>query len=121
MIDNFEEITHELTDEEKVLLPIITKALKKKIGKEMAVTNSQMIKGLKTIGHTVRPARIRKLIHHIRITGEIDCLVATSKGYYVSNDIQEMDTYIESLLQRAKSIEEIANQMQFQRNKMSNV
>lgn len=118
MINGFEKETHELTDEEKVLLPIIVNGLKKKIGKETAVTNKQMIVGLSKIGHKVQPARIRKLIHHIRITGLIDCLVATSRGYYVSKNVEELDSYIESLLQRSKSIEDIANQLQFQRNKL---
>lgn len=119
MINGFETQTAELNDyEEKTLLPLMVKGLKSKIGKSRAITSSQMINGLKTKGHKVDSSRIRKIIHHIRITGLVECLMATSKGYYISNDKKEIDNYIESLIQRAESIQRIANQLQHQRNKM---
>lgn len=119
MINGFETQTEELNEhEENVLLPLMVKGLKSKIGKERAITNSQMIDGLKTMGHKVTSARIRKIIHHIRITGLVECLVASSKGYYISNDKKEMDSYIESLIQRSESIQRIANQLQYQRSKL---
>jgi len=116
-VNGFEEQTHELNEyEQNVIVPLMVKGLENKIGKSQAITNKKMIVGLKRMGHTVNGARVRKLIHHIRITGMIECLIATSKGYYITNDKKEMDSYIESLIQRSESIMKIANQMQFQYN-----
>lgn len=120
-VNGFEEQTHELNDYERnTIVPLMVKGLETKIGKSNAITNKQMIVGLKRMGHTVNGAKVRKLIHHIRITGLVECLIATSKGYYITNDKKEMDTYIESLIQRSESIMQIAKQMQFQRNKNLN-
>lgn len=120
MINNFESQTHELkNEEENVIVPMMVQGLKTKIGKENAITNKEMIAGLKKYGHKTNPARVRKMIHYIRINGLVERLVATSNGYYISNDKNEIKVYIESLMQRAESIEKIAKQLNFQLNKMS--
>ena len=105
MIDNFEEYTHELTNKELKLIPMIVKGLVTKVGKEMAITNKEMVTKLKVIGVKVTGPRLRKIIHHIRITGQVERLIATSKGYHVSNEPEEIKEYIESLEQRLSSIE----------------
>jgi hypothetical protein len=118
MIIGFDKETHELTEKELKLLPTVVSGLQKKIGKENAVTNKQMVDGLKKYGIKTSGPRIRKIIHHIRITGTIERLMATSNGYYISNDINELDDYIKSLVQRSESIAKIADQLQFQRDKI---
>lgn len=118
MINGFKNETHELTAEEFRLLPLIVDGLKTKIGKVNAITNNKMVKAMKAHGHKITPPRLRKIIHHIRITGLIERLVATSKGYYITNDKEELEDYIESLTQRAESITRIADQLAFQKNKM---
>ena len=118
MITGFEKETHELTEKELKILPVIVSGLQKKIGKENAVTNKKMVEGLKKHGIKTSGARLRKIIHYIRIKGLIERLVATSNGYYISNNIDELDNYIESLVQRSESIGLIADQLQFQRNKL---
>ena len=118
MINGFAKETHELTDYEMSILPIIVSGLETKVGKENAITNIEMVKAMKGAGHKLSPPRLRKIIHHIRITGLIERLVATSKGYYVSNDKEELEDYIESLMQRAESINRIATQLLFQKNKI---
>lgn len=122
MITNFEEYTEELTDVERdVIVPGIIKGLATKIGKEKAITNKQMQKGiLEVLNIKTSSSRIRKMIHYIRITGMIHCLVATSRGYYISNNKEELDSYIESLIQRSESIMSIADQLQFQLKSMNN-
>jgi len=116
MITNFEDQTHELTPyEREELLPVIAKALSTKIGKAKAVTNKVMVDGLYTNrGLKTTGPRMRKIIHEIRITGAVPRLMATSKGYYVSNDKNELLTYANSLHQRANSILSIAKQIEFQ-------
>ena len=44
------------------------------------------------------------MVSHIRSNG-----LATSKGYYVSNDVAEIKGQIESLEQRARSIQSCAD------------
>lgn len=108
MINNFEDYTQELTDYELTLVPIIVKGLSTKLGKHNAITNEVMTEKMKGAGHKVSTPRMRKIIHHIRVTGLVECLMATSKGYYISNDIEELKEYVNSLHQRADSIQLVA-------------
>ena len=109
MIKNFDEITYELTEfEEFELLPIMLKALSQKIGSGNVVSNKQMKKGLLNIcGIKVSDARIRKIIHHIRVKQLIKGLIANSKGYYVAESKEEIQTFVDSLQQRINSIETV--------------
>lgn len=119
MIKGFSEQTHELTDDEKnIIVPKMVRGLQTKIGKANTITNSKMIDGLIKSGHSVTAPRIRKMIRYIRMTGLVPRLVATSKGYYVSNDDKELTEYIDSLLQRADSINQLAEQLEFQRKQL---
>lgn len=120
MINGFEEKTQELNDyEANTLLPLIVKGLETKIGKENAVTSTYICKKLKPIiGKNLGSARLRKIIHEIRITGAVENLIATSKGYYISNEKAEMQKYIESLLQRENSIASIRKQLTYQMKKL---
>lgn len=115
MITNFSEQTHELNKYElEVLQPIIVQGLKNKIGKDKAVTNKHICKALKSFGHKITDSRLRKIIHNIRAKDLVPLLIATSKGYYVSNDTQEVQEYITSLQERANSILFIKNCLQKQ-------
>jgi len=119
MITNFENITFELNEVEQKLIPIFVKALELKVGKSNAITNSEIIKGIKkAYGIRLTGARVRKIIQYIRITGKVERLIASSKGYYISNDTQELKDYIESLMQRAEQIELLAKQIEYQKNKL---
>lgn len=115
MITNFEEYTEELTDEEKNnIVPLLVRGLQTKIGKDNAITSTDMITAMKKYNHKIGGAKLRKLIQYIRMTGLVERLVATSKGYYICNREDEMNAYIESLLQRSAQINMIAKQMDFQ-------
>jgi len=117
MLKLFEEITKELTDYEKqVVMPLITQGLELKIGKKMAVTNSHIVTKLREQGIKTSGPRIRKMIHHIRVNDIIPRLIATSSGYYISEDIEELDNYIQSLKQRLHSIREIKESLKEQRD-----
>jgi predicted GTPase len=119
MITNFFAETHELNSyETDVLQPIIIKGLSKKIGKENSVTNQYICDVLKEKGYKLNNARLRKIIHNIRAKDLIPCLIATSKGYYVSDDPQEIQSYIKSLRERINSISFIEASMKRQLNKI---
>ena len=115
MINGFKTQTQELSEyERREVLPRVIKGLKTKVGVENAVTNKTMVEGLKHRGIKTSGPRMRKIIHEIRITGEIPYLIATSKGYYITRDKSELLNYIESLEQRAASIRAIASQLEYQ-------
>ena len=106
MINKDITTTDPLTDYEKgTLLPIMIECLRRKRGKSKAVTNAAMRRGLLEHGYkTVSAPRVRKLINHIRVNGLVECLVASSAGYYVSDDVQEVEEYIETLKSRENAI-----------------
>lgn len=115
MITGFEKETHELNEYERnTVLPLLVSGLSRKVGRSQAITNKQMVAALKARGIKASGPRLRKIIHEIRIKGLVPYLIATSKGYYVSHDKQEVRDYIDSLHQRAESILEIAKQIEFQ-------
>lgn len=100
--------------EEDVLLPIMVECLKNKKGIENAVCNSFMCSRLKSRGYDVSSARIRKIINRIRTGHHIDCLVASSKGYYITDKVYEMCSYIESLKGREDAIRYMREAMEEQ-------
>jgi len=109
MINGFEEETEELNDYEKdTLLPLMVKGLTPRFGSDKAITNKQMREGLKKLDHIVSDARVRKLINYIRMHQLVVNLISSSRGYYRTNSMEELENYIESLMQRASSIEEVA-------------
>lgn len=106
MLKGWEHQTSPLDDYEKdVLLPLFVNGLKTKIGHEKAVTNPQMIRALKQAGYKkLSEPRVRKIINHIRSNGLIVNLVASSKGYWIENDIEKRREYVETVKQRASSM-----------------
>lgn len=132
MIKNFEQYTHEMTSEEKdIIFPRLIRILSICIGKEKAISNKEITEQINNINpiycariedgidkvrqiKTSGP-RIRHMIHIIRITDTIPYLVATSKGYHISNDMEEVLDYIESLEDRVESIYKVLAALKRQR------
>lgn len=109
MIQGFEDQTEELTQYEiEVLVPLMVKGLSTKIGYNNAITNSKIRSRLKDKEMNISDARIRKIINYIRVNKLIVNLLATSKGYFISNDPSEINKYKESLIARANSILNLA-------------
>ena len=118
MIRNFEEYTHEMTkEEENIILPWLIRILILRIGKDKAITNAALVydfnasyfnslwdpnKYIKT-----EAARIRKLIHILRVSDAIPFLLAGTKGYYISDDKTEIETYLGSVEDRLRAIHKI--------------
>ena len=115
MITNFERETHELNGYElNKLLPIIVQGLSTKIGKEKAITNKSICKAMQSQGYKLHDARLRKVIHHIRAHDLIPYLIATSKGYYIATNGQEVEDYIKSLSERINSIQFVKQSLERQ-------
>lgn len=106
MINGFQEFTEHLNEYERdTLLPLIIRGLQYKVGPENAITNKSMIKALSEIGYTgLHGARMRKIINYIRIQGLINNLVASSKGYWIEEDIEKRRQYVEGVKSRSRSM-----------------
>lgn len=108
MIKGFNSETAPLTEyEENVLLPLVLRGLKTKIGKENAVTNRTIVQRLNIAGYTVTEPRIRKLINHIRMTNLLPGLIATSGGYFLATSEAELLDYEQSLIGREDAIKQV--------------
>lgn len=112
MITNFEHITSELTQQELELIPILVKGFHKH-RKENPILARDIVRMmnlyLQTRNYqvTFTEARLRKCVNYIR-TNAILPLMATSNGYYISWDSDEIYSQIQSLEERANSIKRCA-------------
>lgn len=113
MIIGFEEETATLSDKEMELLPCFVDRLKLRVGKSNAVTNTDMRAGFKRVKNIdIPPSRVRKIINYIRMNDLVPCLIATSAGYYVSNDKNELKQYVQSLMGRERAIRAIRQKIE---------
>lgn len=119
MITTFATQTKPLTEYEKdTLLPIMVKCLSKHIGRDKVITNVEMCAKMTLYGYQLGETRVRKLINYIRNNNLIECLIATGKGYYVTESIEEMEAYIESVKNREEAIRAMRMSMEEQLLKM---
>ena len=113
MITNFDGFIDELNEEEKKLIPILVQGFKNH-SKENPIKASEIITAINSKADIFRlknkfsEPRLRKICNHIRTNGLLP-LIATSVGYYVSYDKEEIANQIKSLLERANSIKNSAN------------
>jgi catalase (peroxidase I) len=112
-ITNFENYTHELTDQELEILPIIIhgfRAYKKNNPIKAQLIVTRMNEFLTDRGYKIRLTgpRLRKLVNYIRSNSLIP-LIATSQGYFTTDCKETIENQIKSLYERANSIERCAN------------
>lgn len=109
MINEFENITYELTESELELVPVIIKGINIRVGKEMAVSGTLICEKLK-----IKGARLRKIINYIRVNNLIYGLCSCVKGYYIAKTLQELEGCIISLRQRVASQVRVLNALEGQ-------
>ena len=125
MIRNFEKYTHEITLVEKeIVLPWLILRLILCIGKDKAITNKKLVDtfNISFFKNPLKPdkyvrteaARIRKLIHIIRVNDVIPFLLAGTKGYYIADDKTEIETYLGSVEDRLRAIHKIRSALKRQ-------
>jgi hypothetical protein len=108
MITTFEEITHELSNEELDIIPIVVHGFKK-YTKENTIKAEQIVtrlnEYLKNNGYKIRMTqpRLRKMVNYIR-TFSLIPLIATSNGYFTSDCKETIQDQVKSLQERASSI-----------------
>lgn len=118
MIQGFEEQTAPLTEyEESTLLPVVRLGLSGKIGKKMAASSKYICGCMRSSGYDITPERLRKIINHIRLHGLVECLVSSSKGYYIATSEQELLDYEESLKGRVQAIAAVQRAISAQRRR----
>jgi hypothetical protein len=105
MIMGFEEQTGNLTDKELGVIQHIVDQLNK-TSKEKPLKNRGINGNLSLAGRGwFNSARIRKMINYISINQLTRLpLVANNRGYYITNNQDEIDRYLLSLTQRIQSI-----------------
>lgn len=109
MINGFEEETANLNEYERdTLLPIVVRWLRQ-TNADRPIINRNATQWLKRNGYNCSEARSRKIVSTIRLECLVENVIATSKGYYVSDDAEEIADYIQSLRERAGAINAIAD------------
>jgi len=110
-----------LTVDEKLLLPYLERALLKtsetklKLSDELITELNKSVDKIKLVGVDIRyvnGAMLRKMINHMRCNSTLP-IISTSKGYYVSYEIEDINEMIISLTERAKSIEAAAEGLKY--------
>ena len=114
MIEGFEEVTYELTDNERLkVVPSLVAGFNQMVGKKRAFTNKQICDKLISLNYEINDARLRKCIHFIRQNHLVPGLIGTAKGYYKAENKEELEIYLLSLKERGRSIQEIINAIEF--------
>jgi hypothetical protein len=98
MLKGFEEYTSRLTNGDTWVAITVSKWFG--VGVGHAIKCSTIIKRLEMIGVSMQPARLRKIIHHIRTAKAVENLIATEKGYFIAENDEELLNYKLSLKQR---------------------
>lgn len=115
MITGFEVETKPLDSyEEGVLVPVVARGLRAHLGKGMAITGSAICKSLTRLGYKINGARLRKVVNHIRTNGVVPGVIATSNGYYVTDDRDEVFDYVVGLESRASAIMAVSESLKRQ-------
>ena len=98
MLRGYEDITYELTEDEMLLVAPIVRGLSKRIGKEKAVRNVEIQNAMK-----LSSARVHKIINYIRINNLVYGLCSSGCGYYIAENIKDLEDCLISLKQRIYS------------------
>lgn len=112
MITNFEEVTQELNKQELEILPLVIQGFKRYNEKNPIKSDIiilRMNEFLKSKNYKIKITgpRLRKFVNHIR-TNSMLPLIATSNGYFVTENKEIIASQISSLIERANSIDRCA-------------
>jgi hypothetical protein len=112
MIENFEDITSPLSEDELRILPYIVAGLERRTSNN-PVTSKEIVdsmnRNLAKYQYNVDKrfrmtgARLRKMINYLRVKSVL-CVIATSEGYFTTDDPAIIEKNIRSLEERAGAI-----------------
>ena len=110
MLRNFEDNTHNLSDEELHIAQSVMYGLKKYVGKSNAIPGSKICSGFNNnTKFKLQGVRLRKIINHLRNQGEPIC--SSSKGYFYPATNKELLDTVVSISQRIDSQLQILKQL----------
>ena len=113
--------TYSLTDYDlNVLLPLLIKGLETKKGKANAVTANQIVCGLQRNELKITKKHVFRLIGYIRINDLVVGLMASSVGYYITNNEQELIKYEKRLMSREANLRKMRMSVKRQRTALFN-
>ena len=101
-----------------VLVPILIKGLEIKKGKRNAVTASQIVNRLQCNGLKINQRHIFRIISYIRMNDLLVGLMASSNGYYITDNEQELIKYEKRLMSKEIEIRKVRMSMKRQRAAM---
>lgn len=109
MITGFEKETEPLNEEETRLAHMVAICLESRLGEELALKNGQLSDLVgQFYGVNIPEGKMRKIINHIRRHQLVKNLLASSKGYWVARDRDEVLRYVRSLYERISAIKKVA-------------
>lgn len=113
MLNGFESHTAPLKDNDiEVLVPLFVKSFKKRIGKDNAASSTEIIKAFREKYNVeLTDTKVRQVVNHIRNNALLPGLVASSRGYYVTNSEHEVRRYLQSLDSRINEIIKVRDGM----------
>jgi hypothetical protein len=119
MLTGFEKITEDLNQyEEHEVLPLIVAGLRSKIGKDKAITGTDICTKMNASGrlkeYKLNPVKLRKIISAIRIHNFLPMVCSNSRGYYVADTAQELDDCLQSLRERLNQQQRVVDALEQQ-------
>ena len=113
MIPGFEKWTKEMSDSEIRKALELAPILREAEGKLKSMEIMKLL-NMKILNTQQPAARVRKIIHFLRVSGVVPCLISDGGGYWVSSDSEKIQKHIEGLRKRVRSITEVADCLQEQ-------
>lgn len=117
MLTLFENITEELTALEKnTMVPMLVDTLKYS-SIDNPVKGKHIVGWFSASGYKTTDVRLRKMVSYIRQCCILKdaVLCASSKGYYLSKDLSEIDNQIESIEGRRNQLNNVIEGLKAQR------
>lgn len=97
------------------VVPLVVEKLQKTTTKNQIVSGPEISASIyKHHGIKISGSLLRSMLHYIRVNGLVKCLVATTKGYYVTTNTLEMRVYLKSLTKRIKLIGVLRKALDYQ-------
>lgn len=118
MIQGFQKQTKPLTEYERdVLLPVICRGLRTKIGIGNIISGAKIVKAMTAAKYKLTEPRLRKIINYIRNHNLVPCLASNGQGYFIATCPEEIDDCIASIQGRIDSHQALIESLKEQQQK----
>lgn len=80
--------------ERDAILPLVIQILKHRETKQKVFSNTKIRIVLKEFGEEITEPQIKRIVFHIRNNGLVDLLLANSEGYFVAENIKDVEEWM---------------------------